>query len=38
MAPLGASQDAKTTNGSGELLGETGLMEVQDRNPPYAVR
>ena len=27
MAPLGANQDAKTTNGSGELLGETASME-----------
>jgi hypothetical protein len=27
VAPLGANQDAKTTNGSGELLGETASME-----------
>jgi len=27
MAPLGANQDAKTTKGSGELLGETAPME-----------
>jgi len=27
MAPLGANQDAKTTNGSGELLSETAPME-----------
>jgi catalase len=27
MAPLGANQDAKNTNGSGELLGETASME-----------
>jgi hypothetical protein len=27
VAPLGANQDAKTTNGSGESLGETAAME-----------
>jgi hypothetical protein len=27
MVPLGANQDAKTTNGSGELLSETAPME-----------
>ena len=27
MAPLGPNQDAKTTNGSGELLSETASME-----------
>ena len=27
MAPLGANQDAKTTNGRGELLSETSAME-----------
>ena len=27
MAPLGANQDAKTTNGRGELLTETSAME-----------
>ena len=28
MAPLGANQDAKTTNGSGGLLSETAPMEM----------
>jgi hypothetical protein len=28
MAPLGANQDAKTTNGSGGSLGETAPMEM----------
>jgi hypothetical protein len=27
MAPLGANQDAKTANGSGELVSETAPME-----------